>query len=191
MKSLISFILMTLLICGGSVYWITDNLKKEQTQRETLLLKELETQRNTLISELKALQPIVLAKKDLEIEKLNETIEALTAQNQEIQIANSNLNSEISSMQKTIKETYRQPDSVTTSYEKKISQVYNKNLVQFYTGYGRTSTKITETPSSFNQTDQNGFLFGAGYSREVIKNYNIGISVFSNENIFLQTGWGF
>jgi hypothetical protein len=67
----------------------------------------------------------------------------------------------------------------------------HENLFQVHIGYGRTSTSIEETPYSFSQKDEYGFLYGVGYSRLVLSNTYIGFSVFSNKDVYFNTTWGF
>lgn len=207
------------MITTCSVFVTIFYIKKENSTNQKILLDELNSQRNILLEKIKEQEPAVVFyyqeqvkkmekdilnykwekhityKKNLalltELALLKESSNGDKNKIAELEKINQEYLNSMKKLDEKIAHNQENVRSISSVNQSNYSPKDNKNLIQLYTGYGRTSTKITETPSSFDQVDQKGFLFGAGYSREVIKNYNIGISVFSNENIFLQTGWGF
>lgn len=202
MKTLVSKIaLLSLIVLIGLL--MLKNFDQFLTTQKATFMQELKAEREILMAKIREQQPAVIAQQQLEIDKLNSKLYSY-----ESQVKTLSQQLDLKQKEFTALKTYAAnlenapSENVCTSEDRNIASVRkmtrptmngvnNKNLVQIYGGYGRTSTKITETPSSFEQTDQKGFLFGAGYSREIFSNTNLGVSIFSNKDVYINTGWGF
>lgn len=200
MKTLVSKI-MTLCLITLMGLFLLNNFNEFLTDQKSAFKKELQLEREILMAKIKEQEPAVIAQQKSEIDKLNSKLDIYESQvkNLEKELASkekdfTDLVSQVSSLEKNsvnVCSNERDVASVRKMNRPPLVSTNNKNLLQIYGGYGRTSTKITETPSSFEQVDQKGFLFGAGYSREIFSNTNLGVSIFSNKDVYINTGWGF
>lgn len=200
MKTLVSKI-TTLCLITLMGFFLLKNFNEFLTEQKSAFKKELQLEREMLMAKIKEQEPAVIAQQKSEIDKLNSKLYIYESQvkNLEKELASkekdfTNLVSQVSILEKNsvnVCSYERDVASVRKMTRPPLVSIHNKNLLQIYGGYGRTSTKISESPSSFEQVDQKGFLFGAGYSREIFSNTNLGVSIFSNKDVYINTGWGF